>query len=306
MNAASTTRVITRGYGARKYRIDEILRFLRQAGFTVVDWYAPACELIESKSSALDTEAWNRWAHGAREVAEKLGMRFSQMHSLELDRSLGEDHMNATEIMTDNALRAAAILGVRDVAIHPIIMEPRLRAFEQCIKYNVSRLRKKAELAGALGLRLALENMLTKRHFDGRQEWRFCTCIEEHEALLTAVDCENVGYCFDVGHANYTGTDICEAVTRMGGRLFAVHVHDNDTFSDQHLIPYQGNVDYEAFARALAHARYAGDMTMEVLNAANGMPPEMARHTLRAVYEAARHLISRVQYYCEEENGYAI
>ena len=306
MKLVTTTRVLAIGYGGRKYRMPQTLRLLKEAGFRHLDWYAPECELMEDRRAAMDMEAWKKWAEQTGECACKLGMRFHQMHSLELDRTLGQAHVEEMERLTDNALQAAKILGVRDVAIHPIIMEGERRGFDQCIEDNAIRLRRKAELAGRLGLRLAVENMLAKRLFDGSTQWRFCTSWAEHQALVEAVDCENAGYCLDVGHANYTGTDLYHTVLGMGERLFAIHVHDNDGFSDQHLLPYQGTVDYESFARALAQAHYGGDMTMEVVNAANGMPRAMARPMLRAVYEACRHLAKRVQYYREEGIAYGI
>lgn len=306
MKVVTTTRVLLSGYGGKKYPMRETLRLLREAGFQYLDWYAPECELLEDRNAALDVEAWKKWAQETRECAQRLGMCFRQMHSLELDRTMGRTHAEAMERLTDNALYAAAILGVRDVAVHPLIMEADRRGFDQCIRHNVVRLREKAELAGRLGLRLAVENMLAKRLFDGRAQWRFCTSWAEHQALVEAVDCENTGYCFDVGHANYTGADIDQTVLGMGERLFAIHVHDNDAYSDQHLLPYQGTVDYESFARALAQAHYAGDMTMEVVNAANGMPEAMVRPMLQALFEASRHLAKRVQYYREEGIGYGL
>jgi sugar phosphate isomerase/epimerase len=303
MMVATTTRTAQKGYGIGKYRLCQALDLLREAGFTVVDWYVPIGELFEDPDKALDWSACERWAHSINEHAQKLGMRFNQMHGLDYDRALGDEHISAVERMTDNALRAATILGIRDVVMHPIIMEPGRRDFKSCISENVRFLREKAAIAGRLGLRLAVENMIAKRCFDGRSEWRFCTCWAELRALVEAVDCENVGYCFDVGHANYSGMDVYETLVAMGERLFAIHVHDNDTFSDQHLLPYQGTVDFETFTRGLAHAGYKGDMTMESSNVAKGMPPEMTRLMLKAVYEGACHLARRVDYHTMQKEG---
>ena len=226
---------------------------------------------------------------------DRLGLVFRQMHALEQNFVLEAEYTRYIHNMLEMTFRAAHILGVRDVAIHPILSAPNRRNFDHCLKDNREYFLRLADLAGTYGLRLAIENMLSKRHFDGREEWRFCTNWLEHRALVEAIGCENVGYCFDVGHAHYTGTDLYATPMAMGKRLFAIHVHDNDTFSDQHLLPWQGTIDFCQFTQGLANSGYEGNMTMEVTNAANHMPCEMAQHTLRAIYESACFLADMVE-----------
>lgn len=303
MNVAATTRTFCRDGALNRHPIQKTLRALRGAGFSIIDWYAPECDLLDDAHAAALPENWERWADDVREMGEKIGVCFHQMHALDQDFSRGASYAEHISRMTEMTFRAARILGVRDVAIHPIISPPDRRNFDRCIWDNALYFKRLADLAGAYGLRLAIENMLSKRHFDGAEEWRFCTSWHDHRALVEAVDCENVGYCFDVGHAHYTGTDPYATPVAMGDRLFAIHVHDNDTFSDQHLLPWQGTLDFDRFARGLADGGYAGDMTMEVVNAANRMPERMAGCTLRAVYESAAQLARMVDHYKEEKEG---
>ena len=295
MNVATTTRAVVRGCGGERYSIFKTLAMLRDAGFSIVDWYAPECELLDGREEAGDCERWKRWACEVRDCAEKLGLRFCQMHALDQNYARGEAYAQYISRASEKTFLAAQILGVRDAAIHPILSAPERRDFDHCIADNVAYFSKLAVTAGKYGLRLAIENMLSKRHFDGTEEWRFCTSWQAHRALVSALDFENVGYCFDVGHANYTGTDPYDVPVAMGKRLFAIHVHDNDTFSDQHLLPYQGTIDFNRFTQGLADAGYAGNMTMEVINAANRMPEPMAMLTLKAICEAARHLADKVE-----------
>lgn len=295
MNVATTTRAAVRGYGGERYSIFKTLAMLRDAGFAIVDWYAPECELLDEREESGDCDRWRRWACEVREYAEKLGLRFSQMHALDQNYARGEAYARHILRASERTFLAAQILGVRDVAIHPILSVPERRDFDRCIEDNVAYFSKLADTAGKYGLRLAIENMLSKRHFDGKEEWRFCTDWRAHRELVSALDFENVGYCFDVGHANYTGTDPYDVPVAMGKRLFAIHVHDNDAFSDQHLLPYQGTIDFDRFTRGLADAGYDGNMTMEVVNAANRMPEPMAMLTLKAICEAARHLADKVE-----------
>lgn len=293
MDVTTTTRACSLDLEKKPIPILKTMRRLRDAGFRVLDWYAPDCELLGDATRANQLDAWKRWAGEAREQAERLGLSFRQMHALDQDLTKGQDQVDHVEAMNEMSFHAAQILGVRCAAIHPLISKPGRRDRASCLKDNTAYFRRKSEVAGRFGITLALENMLTKRHFDGRMEWRFCTCLEDHVELVQSIDCENVRYCFDVGHANYTNTDVRSAIAAMKDDLVAIHVHDNDGFSDQHLIPFQGTIDFEIFTRALAND-YRGDMTMEVLKGANGMPTVVADPALKTVYESARYLAGRV------------
>lgn len=43
---------------------------------------------------------------------------------------------------------------------------------------------------------------------------------------------EVLGFCFDTGHANLVGIDFERFITRLGHRLKALHIHDNDGVGD--------------------------------------------------------------------------
>lgn len=301
---SSTTQTFFCGFGGREYTVCEALDRLHQSGFRLADWCAPGSELFRCCERAMQWDECERWAHQVRNHAEKLGMRFHQMHSFDLFCELGEQHVHQVETLTDHAIRVGAILGVRDVVMHTIVSAPSRHDWDSCVADNTRRLRQKAELAGKYGMRIALENMLEKLYFDGRKEWRFGISNEEHIALVEAADCENVGYCFDVGHAHYMHLDPYESIMKMRDRLWALHIHDNDSFSDQHLLPYQGTIDFERFAQALADAQYQGAVTMEVLHATNGMPDCMADLTASAIYESAVHLAQRIESYQSKEGAF--
>jgi sugar phosphate isomerase/epimerase len=53
----------------------------------------------------------------------------------------------------------------------------------------------------------------------------------------------NLGYCFDVGHANL-GRGVAAEFNLMKERIKSTHIHDNDGVSDQHLFPGHGTVNW--------------------------------------------------------------
>jgi sugar phosphate isomerase/epimerase len=73
-----------------------------------------------------------------------------------------------------------------------------------------------------------------------------------------------MGLCFDTGHALMACKDNClEYAQRYADRLFMIHIHDNHGTSDEHLIPFEGNFDWEGFAPVLARSPYQFPILIE-------------------------------------------
>ena len=47
--------------------------------------------------------------------------------------------------------------------------------------------------------------------------------------------------------------------------LKALHVQDNDYIADRHIIPYTGDLNWEAIMTSLKNAGYEGDLTFEII-----------------------------------------
>lgn len=91
-----------------------------------------------------------------------------------------------------------------------------------------------ALFAGQRGVEILLEN-IPNRMSTG-----------ERLAAFVAATHVNVGFCFDVGHANI-GEGVETAFRHMKDRIRSTHVHDNDGAEDRHLMPFLvpgGTVDW--------------------------------------------------------------
>lgn len=71
------------------------------------------------------------------------------------------------------------------------------------------------------------------------------------------------GACLDVGHAHLIG-GAPEAVERLSGHLLTTHIHDNHGTSDDHLVPFDGTVDWAATCGALVKVGYGGPFIFEL------------------------------------------
>lgn len=109
------------------------------------------------------------------------------------------------------------------------------------------------KLAAAHHIKIAVENL-----FEGR----IFSKIDDLIDLVDRVNLENVGFCLDVGHAHVDGVDIPDAIRKMKGRLFELHLHDN-LGADSHYPIGFGSINWYEVIRALKETDYQGTATFE-------------------------------------------
>jgi sugar phosphate isomerase/epimerase len=124
-------------------------------------------------------------------------------------------------------------------------------------------------LASPLGVRVAVEvipNELSRAgslvHF-----------VEED------LDAPEVGVCLDFGHAHMDG-DLLDAIETVSGHVITTHVHDNNGRTDDHLVPFDGTIDWPAAMTAVQKIGYDQTLLFEI--AAHGSPKETLVRAQRA------------------------
>src|SRR5439155_7786743 len=60
----------------------------------------------------------------------------------------------------------------------------------------------------------------------------------------------NIGICLDVGHAHLDG-DLLDAIETVSEHLSLTEVHDNHGRADDHLVPFDGTIDWPAALTAV-------------------------------------------------------
>ncbi|MBE7037406.1 MAG: sugar phosphate isomerase/epimerase [Ruminococcaceae bacterium] len=106
------------------------------------------------------------------------------------------------------------------------------------------RLSELAEYANTLGLTIAVETLP-----------RLClgNSTDEMEELMKAND--KLRICFDVNHIKL-GTQK-EFLERLGDKIVTLHISDY-IITDDHFLPFEGNMDWKEFIIALDNANYNG------------------------------------------------
>ena len=129
-------------------------------------------------------------------------------------------------------------------------------------------------LAEALGVRVAVELIPND--------------LSSASALVAMLDRDfegtDVGICMDFGHAHLMG-DVADAVETAAEHLITTHVHDNRRREDDHLVPYQGSIDWAAAMLTMRKIGYEGTYMLEIANI--GSPA--------AVLEEARRARQRIE-----------
>jgi sugar phosphate isomerase/epimerase len=113
------------------------------------------------------------------------------------------------------------------------------------------------ELAAPLGVRLALEVIPNR------------LSTAEHLVRLIEDDLElpELGVCFDFGHAQLAG-DLVDAIETLSGHVVTTHVHDNRGRTDDHLLPFEGRINWDAGLMALQKIGFEGVLMFELAAAA--------------------------------------
>lgn len=81
--------------------------------------------------------------------------------------------------------------------------------------------------------------------------------------LIEDLDLPDVGICLDYGHAFLLG-DLPDAIERASGHLVTTHIHDNGGTADDHLVPFDGRIDWSTAVMTTQKVGYEGVWLLEL------------------------------------------
>jgi len=73
------------------------------------------------------------------------------------------------------------------------------------------------------------------------------------------------GICLDFGHAFLMG-DVADQIETVAEHLVTTHVHDNGGKKDDHLVPFQGRINWDMALMTMQKVGYDGTYMMELAN----------------------------------------
>ncbi len=119
---------------------------------------------------------------------------------------------------------------------------------------------------------------------------------EDLNAVIDAVgDDANLGICLDTGHLNIKqekNESQRDFIMKAGKRLKALHIADNDTTGDMHLMPYgRGNIDWADVMCALRETGYDRLFNLEIPGE-RGCPLPVRRSKLEYCRKMCEYMLS--------------
>jgi sugar phosphate isomerase/epimerase len=115
---------------------------------------------------------------------------------------------------------------------------------ERAWQANIDSLQLISDFAADHGILVAVENMPDVPNVFGKYP-------QEILRMTEAVGCGNIGFTFDVGHANTLGL-IDDFLKECAKMVSHVHLHDNMGKKDEHLPIGKGNVDWKTVMDGLS------------------------------------------------------
>lgn len=135
-----------------------------------------------------------------------------------------------------------------------VIHESSSRIAPDVSHIGTERFRKVLERGKELGVKVAIENVRRTNHL--------CK-------LLTDLADLDPCYCWDSGHENCY-TPAVDHVAFLGEKLVCTHVNDNNGnyMCDEHLIPFDGTIDWDRKIKFLKMSGYDGPLMAELARSA--------------------------------------
>jgi len=249
--------ISTHLYHDKRLTLDHLAE-IAAYGFEAVEVFATRSHFDYHDSAAIDQLAG--WL-------EQTGLVLHGVHAPITDRLSPDGEWGAaiSNAVSDNTRREAAVREadaalaiVKRIPANVFVVHlgtPTLQGGENS---RAAAFRSAAEicrLARAAGVQAALE-VIPNDLSDGQS---LVTLIERDLEGL------NAGICLDFGHAFLMG-DVPDTIEAVAEHVVTTHVHDNDKRKDDHLVPFEGRINWDMALMTMQKIGYDGTYLMELAN----------------------------------------
>ena len=290
----------------RLYGIDGAYRAIREAGFDAadvnLDELLPYRDILDQKRPPVFSSTFEEcYFHPYRAAAEKYGIVNAQAHapfpSWVADFDKAGDYNEYLLHVMEITIAGCACIGCKKLVVHPFFgTYENMLSEEAEWELNKSAYAHLIPAAKKWGVTILLENMFVRHR---GKIYQAC-CSDFHQAaryvdVLNELAGEKIfGFCMDTGHALLVGKDIKHALTALGSRIEAFHIHDNNGIDDQHLAPYMGVLDWDRFVEGLREIGYHGHLSFETHGTVErAFDPELVPEALRLIARSGRMFAER-------------
>lgn len=189
-----------------------------------------------------------------------------------------------------NRIDLAAALGAPNVVLHVDITDDTFRSHESEYAFLEPLFRSLDDVkAYCIGrkVKIAVETLFTASA---------ASYLALFDRLFTRCAAEFIGLCYDSGHWELIEPGKVTILDQFGDRLIATHIHDNFGTKDDHLLPFDGRLDWTAIMKAIAATSYVTPLNFET---------PMDRYGLAeaSYYQRAHSIAARLEDMIAKERG---
>lgn len=257
----------------------------KKAGFDAIDYsyyYDKECDDVLG-------DGYKEYAKKLREHLDEVGIFCNQAHApftfkYGMEKNISEQKY----LWMVHALESASILGATNIVVHSVNV-PEGVSFEE---YNVQYYKSFIPYCEKFGIHIAVENLFNRDTKRKRITGKLGSPAELN-SIVEKINSPWVVACVDIGHAALTGYEPEDFIKGMNPNILkALHVQDNDYIDDRHILPYTGQLNWEAIMSSLKKADYDGDLTFEIIKYLDRFPDELFSEVLKFSALVGKHLIS--------------
>lgn len=277
------------------------IEIFAQAGFDALDYtFTP---WMERGEMPWNTDRYKEYAKEVNQMMADNGLVFNQAHApFIFHTSYLPDWDREIMPLQIRCFESCALLGIPHMVVHPIHHLPYTRNKAEIWELNKTYYNKLQPYAKEFGVKVSLENMfgldernnryVTDMFADPNEYVKFYDELENTEDFICLVD---------TGHSYIVGEDAADTIRVLGSRVKGTHINDNSFIGDDHLIPFDGRIDWDDVMKALADIHYDGDITFEALHLYEGFAEDFYLTRARYLHDVGRYLISRFNKFSEEQ-----
>lgn len=257
----------------------ETLCWVKEAGFTHINWNPDAgssymlaeAEIAFTAKMVRDSGLKVKSLHASngRNPISEVRSRQEPVPAFENRKDIGSPHewqrLSGVELL-QNRIDLAAALGSPDAILHIDITDDVFRSPENEAAFFAPFW---ASLDALLPyclerkVKIAVETLLGA----SAKSW-----LRLYDLLFERYPPEFMGLCLDIGHWHIVAGDDLSILDRHGHRLVATHIHDNFGATDDHLLPFMGTIDWDAFTQAIAKTPCEMPLDFETPQDRNNLP----------------------------------
>ena len=291
-------------------QIDKAFSMIKEAGFNRVDInidvFLKNTDLYAGKTNEFfnaSAEELCVYFYQYKQAMDKYGIKPSQMHAPYPVRVEGKDKQNEymQGVVIPKSILIAEILGVPWVVIHPFKMQY-IYGRERERQENIAYFKLLVPLLKQCKVGVCFENLY--EGYYNRMREGVCANPEDAiwymDTLNDYAGEELFGFCLDTGHLQLVNRTPYDFITKLGKRLKALHIHENDMIGDLHQMPFSfGNKDvqgqdWDMFCKALKEIGFDGTLSFETFPCVNSFPREMSGTVLNSIYEIGKYFAGKI------------